>query len=541
VVAGRLVRLACERHISDLRLARARRFDGCWFDEVEARRAIEFFGLLSQSKGEWAGKPLRLEPWQAFIIGSIWGWKRRDGTRRFSTAYLEIPRKNGKSTLSGGAAIRLAFFDGEPGAEVYCAATKRDQAKIVWGEAKRMILASPALRRRLQALVSNINDPRTNSKLEPLGADADGMDGLNAHAFVLDELHKHKTRAIVDVMETATSARRQPLNLEITTAGSERNTVCWEHHEYSIKVLEGALQDNTWFGYIATIDPGDRWDDEVAWAKANPNLGLSVKVDDLRRKARRALEIPAERARFLRLHLNVWTQNVAKWIPVELWNSCRPRRDPAMLVGRRCFGGLDLGAVSDLSALALIFPDGGDVDVLMWFWCPREGIERRSRTDRVPYDEWARVGLIKATEGNVTDYDVIREDVKLLGRRYQIAEIDFDPWNATQLANQLTEDGANMVDCGQGFASMSGPTKEVQRLFASGALRHGHNPVLDWMASNAAIRLDPADNMKVDKKRSSEKVDGIVALVMAQRAMTMTKNAGPHSSIYNTRGLDGVY
>lgn len=534
VVAGRLVRLACERHLRDRQAEKPGR---PWFDEVEATISINFFALLRHTKGEWAKQPIILEPWQAFIIGSVFGWKLRDGTRRFRTAYNEIPRKNGKSTIAAGVALRLAFFDDEAGAEVYCAATKRDQAKIVFDEAVKMVNKSK-LRNRLQPLTRNISEASSGSKVEPLGADADTLDGLNPSGFILDELHAHKTRAVVDVMETATGARRQPLAFEITTAGQNRESVCWEHHDYSVKVLEGLVADDSWFAYVATIDDGDDWRAETAWQKANPNYGKSVKRSYLENKAKKAAEIPTSLNAFLQKNLNVWVHGAVRWILPDAWRACRPRRDKLSLRGLSCFGALDLGKVNDLSAFVLAFPEGADLDVLVWFWMPEKFVSIRSKRDRVPYEEWVRQGLIEATPGDVTDYNVIRARIKQFASEYQIKEIDFDPWQATQLALDLQDDGATVVECRQGFASMSGPTKELERLIYAGALRHGSNPVLDWMSSNVVVRKDPAENIKIDKARSRERVDGMVALVMAVRAWIMNRDEPQKPpSIYERRGL----
>jgi phage terminase large subunit-like protein len=531
VPTGKLQRLACARHLRDLDGGHRR---GLRFDVATANRAIGFFSFLKHSKGKWAGEAFALAPWQAFVVGSLFGWKRADGFRRFRTAYNEVPRKNGKSTLSAGLALLLAFFDGEPGAEVFCAATKRDQARIVFGEAKRMVQKTPSLKQRIRVFVSNLSVQETASKLEPLGADADTMDGLNPHGAVIDELHAHKNRSIVDVMETATGARRQPLQFEITTAGFDRHSVCWEHHDYSAKILEGILEDDSWFAFIASADAGDDWRDPRTWAKANPNLGASVSLEDLERKCRKAINVPAAQNAFRRLHLNEWTEQEERWLDMIVWDACAAIVDLDTLRGRIAFGGLDLANTRDITAFVLVFPDRG-YDVLPFFWVPQEGVRERSRKDRVPYDVWVRDGLIEATPGNVTDYDVIRGRIKELAALYRIKEIAYDRWNATQLVTQLQEDGAALVPFGQGFASMSGPTKELEKLVLERKLRHGGNPVLRWMASNVTVRQDPAGNLKVDKAKSSEKVDGVVGLVMALGRATL--DAGPTASIYTNRGV----
>jgi phage terminase large subunit-like protein len=538
IVAGRLVKLACERHLSDLAKYRAGR-GKLYFDNEAASRAIKFFTVLHHSKGEWAGQRFILRPWQEFIIGSIFGWKRQDGTRRFRTAYQEVSRKNGKTCLAAGVSLLLAFFDNEPGAEAYIAATKRDQAKIAWSEAKRMVEATPELKKRIQIWrgVSNLSIESRAQKLEPLGADSDTLDGLNIHGAVIDELHAHKNRNMVDVIDTATGARRQPLLFEITTAGYDRQSVCWEHHDYSIKVLEGIIQDDTWFGYIACADEGDDWTNQKTWKKANPNLGVSVHLDDLKRKCEKAKEMPAAQNAFRQKHLDEWTEQSERWISIDKWDACAEPRAERDLLGELCFGGLDLASTRDITAFVLAFPDDGAFDLLCRFWVPDEQMRERVKTDRVPYDVWLKQGFLKTTPGNVTDYDFIREEIRELAAKYDIREIAYDRWGATQLATQLQEDGAEMVEFGQGFGSMAAPTKELERLMLDKKIRHGGHPIMRWMASNVAVKRDPADNMKIDKSKSTEKVDGMVALAMAIGRASVFLNEPPERSVYEDRDL----
>ena len=535
IPAGKLHRLACERHLRDLEESSTR---GIHFDVDAAAKACRFFSILKHSKGVWAGTPIKLEPWQVFMVGSLFGWKREDGTRRFRTAYNELPRKNGKSTLAAGVALLLAFFSGEAGAEVYCAATKSAQAQIVFGEARRMVLKNPPMKEKLGVHKLNLFSEETGSKLEPLSADAETQDGLNIHAAIVDELHAHKTRAMVDVLETATGSRREPLIFYITTAGYDRLSVCWESHEYARQVLEGNVGDDTFFAFIAAADPGDDWKDPATWAKANPNLGVSIYEHDLARKAARAAKMPAQQNAFRRLHLNEWTEQAERWIDLEAWDECGGGLDPSELVGKRCFGGLDLGRTRDLSALELVFPPDEDRDtyeVLSFFWVPEEGMKIRVERDGVPYDVWSEQGLLKTTAGNVTDYDVIREDIKELAAKFEIVEIAYDPWSATQLATQLMDDGATMVEFRQGMQSMAGPTKELERLILAKKLRHGNNPILRTHAGNVAVTQDAAGNMKPDKAKSTERIDGIVALIMALgRAMV---HGGEGGSVYEEFGL----
>ena len=547
-VAGHLAKLSGARHLRDRKNEKAL---GSRFDASRAEKAIHFFSLLRHSKGQWAGQPFILEPWQAFVVGSLFGWIRMDGTRRFRISYAEVPRKNGKSTLSAGIGLMLAFFDDEPGAEVYCAATKREQARIVFDEAKRMVERTPGLRKRIEVLTANLHQPATASKLQPLSADHDTMDGLNVHGVIIDELHAHKTSSIVDVLETATGARRQPLQFEITTAGYDRTAICWKHHDYSVKILEQSLKDETWFAYIAAADAGDDWTVRKTWAKANPNLGISVREDDLKRKADKARHIPAQQNAFRRLHLDEWTEQSERWLDMEVWDGCSAPVDEEAL--RRthgaCFGGLDMASVRDLSALALVFPDEeGAFDVLWRFWLPRESLEQgkteRSERERLQLEEWAAQGFITVTEGNVTDYDLVERDIFEAAEAYRLMELAHDRWNVTQLVTHLqnefgTDENSTprVIGFGQGFQSMSAPTKELEKLLLAKKIRHGGNPVARWMASNVAVRQDPAGNLKPDKEKSAEKIDGIVALVMALGRAIVRPEAG--ESIYDQRAAAG--
>jgi phage terminase large subunit-like protein len=554
IVCSREVQLAARRHLNDLTQGVKR---GLYFDPNSAQRAIDFFKLfLHHSKGEWAGQKFALAPWEEFILWCLFGWKRTDGTRRFRTAHVEVARKNGKSTLVAGVGLYLFFADGEPGAEVYCAATKKDQARIVFSEAVRMRAASPSLAKRITKVRDNMSVATTASKFEPLGSDEDTLDGLNVHAAIVDELHAHKTRFVWDVLDTATAARRQPLMFAITTAGFNRQSVCWLQHEYCEKVLEGIHSDDTLFVYIATLDPDDDWEDESVWQKANPNLGVSVKLDDLRRKAEKAKADPAALNSFLRLHLNRWTQTDTRWMDLDEWADCsapfaagapaipsdpHAARDELRerLIGRRCFGGLDLSSKVDLTAFVLLFTPTDDDPryiAIPWFWMPEDNVEKRVKQDRVPYDLWIREHWIETTDGNVVDYDVIRAHIVEQRDDFEIAEIAFDPWNATHLSTQLQDDGLTTVEFRQGFASMSAPTKELMTLVLGRKLAHLGNPVLRWMASNLVVKTDPAGNIKPNKEKSAEKIDGIVALIMALGRAQATSD-GDGGSVYDTQEL----
>ena len=515
VVANALHRRACERHLDDLVSGPDR---GLRFEPAAARHAIAFFGFLRHSKGEWAGEPFELAPWQAFVAGALFGWKRDDGLRRFRTAYCAVPRKNGKSTLSAGLGLYLLVADGEPGAEIYSAATSRDQARIVFDEAKRMTASSPALRRRVETLINNLHVPGTSSRFMPLSSDASTVDGLNVHGAIIDELHAHRSRNVVDVLETATGARRQPLIFEITTAGYDRHTICFEHHDYAIKVLDGIIRDDSWFAFIAAADDGDEWSDPSTWRRANPNLGRSVKEDDLARKVEKALALPGAQNAFRRMHLNEWTEQAERWIDLAAWDACAGPVPLERLRGRRCFGGLDLSTTTDVTALAWLFPPDHDDEpwhLLSRYFVPEDNIRRRAERDRVPYDVWARQGFVEPTPGNVVDYRAVEQRIHADAALFDVREIAYDPWNATHIALRLQEEGASMVEFRQGFRSMAAPTRELEKLILSRSLAHAGNPVTRWMASNAAVAQDPAGNLKPAKDKSTERIDGIVAAIMA--------------------------
>ncbi|MGH6811350.1 MAG: terminase large subunit [Methylocella sp.] len=518
VAAGRLVNLACRRHLDDLVSAKRR---GLVWDAAAARHAIAFFGHLRHSSGEWANQPFALQPWQGFVIGALFGWKRADGLRQFRTAYVEVARKNGKSVMLAGTALYALIADGEPGSYVYAAATTRDQARIVFGEAERMVDASPALRARVTRTVNNLAVLATSSWFRPLSADASKMDGLNVHFAAVDEVHEHPSPDIIQKLNTATGARRQPLIFEITTAGHDRHSVCRQHHEFSVKALEGTIPAETsdsWFAYIATTDAGDDWIDPAVWIKANPSLGVTIKAEDLKRQIDEVREMPAQQNAIRRLRLNEWTEQVTRWIDMEVWADAAAPIDEQELAGRRCYAGLDLARVNDLSSLALVFPPerlGEKAKVIWRHWCPENDILRRSRRDRAPYTVWRDQGWLVATEGNTTDFKFIEAEILELASRFDITELAFDRTFAGEIVRNLQDHGVGIVEFGQGFLSMGPASAEFMRLLVGREIQHGGNPIATWCASNVTVRRDPAGNEKPDKERSTEKIDAIVAAIMA--------------------------
>ena len=512
IVAGKLVIAACQRHFDDLEKAKSKDYP-YYFDEEEAERAIAFFPFLSHSKGEWAGEALLLELWQCFIVGSIYGWLRKeDGLRRFRTAFIEVARKNGKSTLLAGIGLYQLVADGEPGAEVYSAATKKDQARIIFDEAKRMVKKSPSLNKRIEVLKDTLFFERMEARFQPLGADEDTLDGLNVHGGLIDELHAHKTRGVWDVLETATGSRQQPLLIAITTAGFNINGIGYEQHQYCENILNKVFEDDTYFAYIACIDKGDDWTDPTVWAKANPNLGISVKLDDLQRKCDKAKKVPTAVNNFLCKHLNVWTSQAERWMPLDKWKACGGELPD--LKNIRCYLGLDLSSTLDLTALSFVFPlNDGQYATFTHFFIPEETMFERVQTEGIPYDTWARLGYLTATPGNVVDYEFIKAFIREQAEQFKIVEIGFDPWNATQIAIDLQNEGFKMVEVRQGFKTLSEPLKTLMALTVSKKLLHDSNPVMDWCAYNMVVRKDPAGNIKPDKEKAQQKIDGMVALV----------------------------
>lgn len=536
IPAGKLLKQACQRHINDMNTADER---GLYFDYDQVDRDVEFFErFLVHSKGEWAGKPVILELWEIFILGSLFGWKRKqDKLRRFRMAYVEIPRKNGKSLIAAGVGLRLFVADGEEGAEVYSASTKREQSRITHGEATRMVKKSPYLRKMIGIFKDNLHIEKTNSKYEPLGADANTMDGLNIHGAIIDELHAHKTRAVFDVIDTATGSRRQPLIFSITTAGTDINSICWEQHEYALKIFKGAIEDDTFFAFISAIDEEDDWQDPKVWAKANPNFGISVKPEDLERKAKKAKESPPAQNSFIRLHLNRWTQQVNRWIDLGVWKE-NYKHDIAEsdLEGKRCYGGLDMSSVSDITAWVMVFPydDMGGIDVLCRFWCPETKLHDTQNRYKDHYQAWHRQGFLQSTPGNAIDYGFVKDQILKDTQKFQLIDMNIDRlFQAHHISTELTNEGINVIGLGMGYLSMAAPMKEFEKRLLSRQINHGNNPVLRFMADNVAVAQDPAGNLKPDKASSQGKIDGIVSLVMAiDRAMRSDCD-----SVYESRGL----
>jgi len=484
-------------------------------DPSRSAFAVKFFhDFLTHTKGELGNTPFFLEPWQRDYIGKLFGTVDATGHRTYRTSLLAIARKNGKSSLCAGIALKL-LLEPEPGSEIYCCAADRSQASLVFEMAKVCVEQSPVLSKMLKVYRNSIVREETHSSLKALSSEAFTKHGLSAHGIIFDELHAQPDRELWDVMTTSTGARRQPLCVALTTAGYDRKSICWDIWRYAIAVRDGAISDPTFLPAIYAADPEDDWTSEKVWHKANPNLGISVKLDDLRVRCKRAQDMPSEQNTFLRLHLNMWTEQDTRWLRMDHWaqgnGSC-----PIDLTGRECFGGLDLASTFDTTALVLLFPlDDGTYWVQPHFWIPEENARDREKRDRVPYMQWHKEGLLHTTHGNVTDFDTVRADIVNLCKKYNVRQIAIDRWNAHQLTQQLQGEGVNVVGFGQSFASMSSPAKQLEALCVGGKLLHGGHKVLAWQASNVAVTHDHAENIKPSKSKSTERIDGIVSLVMA--------------------------
>jgi phage terminase large subunit-like protein len=508
-------------------------------NSAAADRALFFIEHLCHSTGQWAGKPFTLMPWQRDrIIRPLFGTLNPDGTRQYRTCYVEVPRKNGKTELGAGVALYLLFADNEPGAQVYSAAGDRAQASLVYNAATPMVRQAPALAKRARIIDSTkrVAVYETNSYYQVLSAEAYSKHGINAHGILFDELHTQPDRELWDVLTTSVGSRRQPLVFIMTTAGVDRNSICWEIHDYACKVRDGVIEDPTFLPVIYAAPDDADWTDEAVWHAANPALGEFRSIDEMSQMCARAKETPALEMTFRRLYLNQWVNSVERWMPLDKWDACDAAPDLDELAHQPCYAGLDLSSTTDLTALSLVFPrPEGFYDILMHFWIPKETMLERERRDRVPYTAWVKKGLITATEGNVIDYSFILKRLDDLRAKYDLREIAFDRWGATMLSQAMIDAGYTVVPFGQGFASMSPPTKELMNLVLNKKIRHGGNPVLRWNIDNLVVRTDPAGNMKPDKEKATNKIDGAVAMIMGlDRAV---KHAGNGPSTYETESL----
>jgi phage terminase large subunit-like protein len=528
--AGRYHRLACVRHQRDRAREGTTRFP-YRFDLARAERFFRFTAQLRHYKGEWAGQYIRLERHQQFRLGSVLAWVHRTTSlRRFRQVYFEIPRKNGKSLEAALLALYLTFFDNEGGAEGYCIATKREQAKIVFNDCKRLVISS-GLRSRIATLTANLHREATAAKLEPLGADRDSTDGLNPHVVVIDEAHAMKHRGLIDVMETATGARQQPVILWITTAGSDPVSPCGDQHDYATKILERVLVDERSFVFIAHAEPTDDPWAPATWRKANPNYGVSVKPLDLIALATKARHMSAAAAAFKQKRLNLWVNVLATWLDLDGWRRGQSVWDPLSLRGAPCWIGIDMSSKIDLTAVVLLFPPTETrVTWRLIVWCltPEATLEARAHRDRAPYEQWVEAGWLRTNPGNRIDQGVVIAMVREAATLYAVQGIAIDPWNAGNLVTELAssedaEAAIPVVEVPQNMAQMSAPAKEFEADVLDGLVDAGSNPLMAWCASNAVVIRDGKDNIYPVKRRSRGRIDPIIAALMARKLSTASE------------------
>lgn len=589
IVAGRLVRFACQRHIADLTDAKQKSL--VWHPEL-AQAAIDFFpdSLILDNE-----KPFVLAPPQQFVVGSLFGWLDTLGNRRYRVAYIEMGKGSGKSPMVAGIGLYGLAIEGPQAAEIYSAAVSREQAKIVFSDATRMAETSPVLAETIDCKVTGLSVEETYSSFKPVSSEHRGLDGKRVYMALIDEIHEHPSGMVVDKMRAGTKGQENALIIEITNSGYDRHSVCWQHHDLSTRILTGAIQNDAWFAYVCTLDSCaacyaagfaqpkddcedcDDWKDPTTWEKANPLLGVSISERYLREQVQEAVQMPSKQNIVKRLNFCLWTEQNVRWMPMDAWDACdlaalgpRPWLRPDFaLRGRPCYAGLDMASTVDLAALVLLFPPRTpeeSFEILPFFWIPEDTVKLRLERDSMDYQPWIDAGWLHTTEGNVIDQAVIRaaisgahifEDVSPtqaqgmadwltahgypsegLGTLFSIQEIAIDPWNAGGMLTQLTGDGFAVLEYRQGFFSMNSPTKELFKLILSQGVNHGGNPILRWMASNVSVRTDPAGNEKPDKEKSSEKIDGIVALIMALGRAIL--RPVPKKSKYETEGLTTV-
>ncbi|MDR5586026.1 terminase large subunit [Clostridium aquiflavi] len=510
------------------------------FDEKKAEKVVKFINNLKHTKGVWHGVPFDLLPWQDKIIKDIFGTVKDNGYRKYNTAYVEIPKKNGKSEIAAAIALYLTCADNEWGAEVYGCAADRQQASIVFDVAVDMVDQCQALKKRIKPVISQkrlVYMP-LGSFYQVLSSEAFSKHGLNVHGVIFDELHAQPNRELYDVMTKGSGdARMQPLFFLITTAGTDRNSICYEVHQKAEDILRGKKIDKTFYPVIYGIKDEDDWSLEENWYKANPSLGHTIDIEKVRNAFNSAKENPAEENIFRQLRLNQWVKQSVRWMPMDVWNKCSFEVNIEKLKGRECYGGLDLSSTNDITAFVLVFPPINEDDkyyVLPFFWIPEDNLKLRVKRDHVPYDVWKKQGFLETTEGNVIHYAFIENFIDKLGTQFNIKEIAFDRWGAVQMVQNLDGLGFTVVPFGQGYKDMSPPTKELMKITLEQKIAHGGHPVLSWMMDNIFVRTDPAGNIKPDKEKSTEKIDGAVALIMAlDRAIRHESK----ESVYEKRGM----
>jgi phage terminase large subunit-like protein len=521
---------------------------GAVFDAERVDRVIRAFRQLRHTKGRFAGQVFDPDVWQvAYYLAPVFGWVAKskdtgDYARIITTVYIDIPRKQGKSTLAGGTGMYLTAGDGEPGAQVIAAATNREQAGFVFAPIKQLAKSSPGLSKFVKAYQNKIVHPASGSYFQPVANVGDAQHGADLHGGVVDELHLHKTNDLIEAIETGTGSRIQPLILFITTADQgKRHTPYDEKRQRVEKLARGALVDPTMFGVVFAAEATDDPFIEATWKKANPGYGISPTRRYMAQAAKKAEDSPAELASFLRLHLGLRTKQETRYLDLGAWDNNASIVIPENLLGRECYGGLDLGSTSDLTALAWVFPHDDAFDVLLRCWTPEDALDHLDARTAGAASGWVKQGWLSTTPGNVTDYDFIKAQIGRDRDDFIVQEVAYDRWNATQLVNDLMAEGAPMLTMGQGFASMSAPTKDLQRMLLKGTpehpiIRHGGNPALRWMVDNFAVAMDPAGNVKPDKANAGDKIDGVVALIMAlARALAQVQAEEPSEAYFARR------
>lgn len=557
--ASKKIKQACLRHLLDLERQEDEEFP-YYFDLDAGERVVRFARKLCHWEGDLAGRPFEPLLWQQFLLIVLFGWKRKsDHKRRFRYAYVEVPRKNGKSFLASVVGLYMLIADHEEGAQVYAVATKRDQAKIVWDAACKIASKSGIRQTSLHWL--SLRMKSTNSRFDPLASDSENLDGLNPHCAICDELHEWPDRGLWDVIEDSFGARSQPLMFVITTAGYNKHGICYQQRTHGVSILEGSASrkycDDTYFVYIADMDESIRikkdgtsetyydWQNEDRWYEANPCLGAAKKLDYMRDQCNKASLMPGKENAFLNKQLDVWTEVQKRWLDMSRWDACGGEIDRALLHRCKCYVGIDLSSTTDITAVVLLFPPGPypEWTVLPFFFLPEDNLRRAAKRDRVPYLDWRKQGLLLTTPGDVIDLEFIREFVIKLGAEFQIVEIGFDPWKAVEIATKLEGEGFVMVQMRQGHATLGPPTSDLEKKVLKKEIRHGGHPILRWMATNTAVIRDSNDNIRPDKggegegktKKQRNRIDGIVALVMALGRGLFGKPA--KKSKYETGGL----
>lgn len=500
---------------------------GAKFDPERVDRVLTAFGHLRHTQGEWAGRPLRPDPWQiAYFLAPVFGWVKRNSRKQWvriiRSAYVDVPRKNGKTTMAGGCATYLMAADGESGAQVLAAAASKTQAGYCFEPVKQIAMRSPALKPHIRPLAGKLIHERSGSYFMAVSALAELLHGANVHGAVVDELHVHKSGDLLEAIETGTGSRSQPLVLIITTADAMKPGTVYDQRRKLIEDLaKETISDPTMYGVVFAADEADDPFAEETWRKANPGYGVSPTKEFMESAATKAKNSPADLASFLRLHLGVRTKQETKLIRLEDWDENASMVDESQLAQARCYGGLDLASVSDLTALCWVFPRGDGTFNAVWrHWLPEEAVETLSKRTAGEADVWVRSGLIRTTPGNVVDYDFIRSQIHADAEAFDVVEVAYDPWNSSQIVTDLVGDGLEMVPMRQGFVSMSPPLKELHRLVLAGTaeapvFRHGGDPMMRWQIDNLAVAMDAAGNVKPDKSKAAEKIDGVVAAVMA--------------------------